>query len=243
MSSPNLGITHVAVAQNQKEVTLNDALDALDRAGNDSADLDVSSGNTAVPIVVWRGAFLLRLTGSPPTDFTVTVPDGKRVAAIHNTTARTVMLRAATAGATLTVKPGELIIVGARGSDLVPLAASALGGLYDMGLFIPGLLAVGCPLAVGFLMGAKALAGFLAGATAAGVLMAIFMANAGGAWDNAKKYIESGKYGGKGTPTHAAAVIGDTVGDPFKDTSGPAMNPLIKVAGTISVIAAPLLFM
>lgn len=110
-------------------------------------------------------------------------------------------------------------------------------------MLIPGLLAVGCPLAVGFLMGAKALAGFLAGATAAGVLMAIFMANAGGAWDNAKKYIESGKYGGKGTPTHAAAVIGDTVGDPFKDTSGPAMNPLIKVAGTISLIAAPLLFM
>lgn len=106
----------------------------------------------------------------------------------------------------------------------------------------PGLLAVGTPLVVGFLLGAKALAGFLAGATAAGVLLAVFMANAGGAWDNAKKYIESGKYGGKGTPTHAAAVIGDTVGDPCKDTSGPAMNPLIKVAGTISLIIAPLLF-
>ncbi|MEN6566755.1 MAG: sodium-translocating pyrophosphatase [Veillonellales bacterium] len=109
-------------------------------------------------------------------------------------------------------------------------------------MLLPGLFAVGTPLLVGFLMGAKSLAGFLAGATAAGVLMAIFMANAGGAWDNAKKYIESGKYGGKGTPTHAAAVIGDTVGDPFKDTSGPAMNPLIKVAGTISLIIAPLLF-
>ncbi len=109
-------------------------------------------------------------------------------------------------------------------------------------MIVPGLFAVGTPLLVGFALGAKALAGFLAGATAAGVLMAIFMANAGGAWDNAKKYIESGKYGGKGTPTHAAAVIGDTVGDPFKDTSGPAMNPLIKVAGTISLIIAPLLF-
>ncbi|MDR3560206.1 MAG: sodium-translocating pyrophosphatase [Negativicutes bacterium] len=108
-------------------------------------------------------------------------------------------------------------------------------------MILPGIFAVGSPLLVGFLMGAKALAGFLAGATAAGVLMAIFMANAGGAWDNAKKYIEAGKYGGKGTPTHAAAVIGDTVGDPFKDTSGPAMNPLIKVAGTISLIIAPLL--
>lgn len=109
-------------------------------------------------------------------------------------------------------------------------------------MILPGLFAVGTPLLVGFVLGAKALAGFLAGATAAGVLMAIFMANAGGAWDNAKKYIETGKYGGKGTPTHAAAVIGDTVGDPFKDTSGPAMNPLIKVAGTISLIIAPLLF-
>lgn len=109
-------------------------------------------------------------------------------------------------------------------------------------MMIPGLIAVGAPIAVGFILGAKALAGFLAGITAAGVLMAIFMANAGGAWDNAKKYIETGKYGGKGTSTHAAAVIGDTVGDPFKDTSGPAMNPLIKVAGTISLLIAPLLF-
>lgn len=109
-------------------------------------------------------------------------------------------------------------------------------------MVLPGIFAVGSPLLVGFLLGAKALAGFLAGVTAAGVLLAIFMSNAGGAWDNAKKYIEQGKYGGKGTPTHAAAVIGDTVGDPFKDTSGPAMNPLIKVAGTISLIIAPLLF-
>lgn len=109
-------------------------------------------------------------------------------------------------------------------------------------MIIPGLLAVGTPILVGFVLGAKSLAGFLAGVTASGVLLAIFMANAGGAWDNAKKYIESGHLGGKGTPTHAAAVIGDTVGDPFKDTCGPAMNPLIKVAGTISLIIAPLLF-
>ena len=109
-------------------------------------------------------------------------------------------------------------------------------------MMLPGIFAVGSPLLVGFLLGAKALAGFLAGVTAAGVLLAIFMSNSGGAWDNAKKYIEQGAFGGKGTPTHAAAVIGDTVGDPFKDTSGPAMNPLIKVAGTISLIIAPLLF-
>ncbi len=109
-------------------------------------------------------------------------------------------------------------------------------------MMLPGIFAVGSPILVGFVLGAKALAGFLAGATAAGVLLALFMSNAGGAWDNAKKWIETGKFGGKGTPTHAAAVIGDTVGDPFKDTSGPAMNPLIKVAGTISLIIAPLLF-
>jgi K(+)-stimulated pyrophosphate-energized sodium pump len=109
-------------------------------------------------------------------------------------------------------------------------------------MILPGIFAVGAPLIVGFLMGAKSLAGFLAGATAAGILMALFMSNSGGSWDNAKKYIESGQFGGKGTPAHAAAVIGDTVGDPFKDTAGPAMNPLIKVAGTISLIIAPILF-
>ncbi|MCX7779657.1 MAG: sodium-translocating pyrophosphatase [Negativicutes bacterium] len=109
-------------------------------------------------------------------------------------------------------------------------------------MLIPGICAVVSPIIVGFALGAKALAGFLAGITAAGVLLAIFMANSGGAWDNAKKYIETGKLGGKGTEAHAAAVIGDTVGDPFKDTSGPAMNPLIKVAGTISLLIAPMLF-
>jgi len=111
----------------------------------------------------------------------------------------------------------------------------------------PGILAVGVPLVVGFGLGAKALAGFLTGMTATGVLLALFLANAGGAWDNAKKYIEAGNMGGKKidgkpNPIHQAAVIGDTVGDPCKDTSGPAMNPLIKVAGTISLIIGPLLF-
>lgn len=108
-------------------------------------------------------------------------------------------------------------------------------------MILPGCLAVGTPILVGFLLGAKALAGFLVGITITGILLAIFMSNAGGAWDNAKKYIESGQYGGKGSIAHSAAVIGDTIGDPFKDTSGPAMNPLIKVAGTISLIIAPFL--
>ena len=111
----------------------------------------------------------------------------------------------------------------------------------------PGVLAVGVPLIVGFGLGAKALAGFLSGMTVTGVLLALFLANAGGAWDNAKKWIEAGNLGGKkidgeSNPIHQAAVIGDTVGDPCKDTSGPAMNPLIKVAGTISLIIGPMLF-
>ncbi|MFZ5647877.1 MAG: sodium-translocating pyrophosphatase [Bacillota bacterium] len=114
-------------------------------------------------------------------------------------------------------------------------------------MIAPGILAVGVPLIVGFGLGAKALAGFLSGMTATGVLLALFLANAGGAWDNAKKWIEAGNLGGKKidgqpNPVHQAAVIGDTVGDPCKDTSGPAMNPLIKVAGTISLIIGPLLF-
>ncbi len=108
-------------------------------------------------------------------------------------------------------------------------------------MIFPGVVAVLFPILVGFILGPNALAGFLIGLTASGVLMALFLANAGGAWDNAKKFIESGAMGGKGSDPHKAAVIGDTVGDPCKDTSGPAMNPLIKVAGTISLILGPIL--
>ena len=104
----------------------------------------------------------------------------------------------------------------------------------------PGLLAIVAPLAVGFIMGSAALGGMLAGALAAGVLLAIMMANAGGAWDNAKKYIEEGHYGGKGSDPHKAAVVGDTVGDPFKDTSGPSINILIKLMTIVAVVFAPL---
>lgn len=108
-------------------------------------------------------------------------------------------------------------------------------------MIAPGIVAVTSPILVGFLLGAKALAGFLTGLTVVGVLLALFLSNAGGAWDNAKKWIEKGNLGGKGSDAHKAAVVGDTVGDPCKDTSGPAMNPLIKVAGTISLILGPLL--
>ncbi|MCD6639305.1 MAG: sodium/proton-translocating pyrophosphatase, partial [Nocardioides sp.] len=105
-------------------------------------------------------------------------------------------------------------------------------------LITPGLLAVFAPIAVGFGLGVTALAGFLAGAIGTGTLMAVFLANAGGAWDNAKKLVEDGHHGGKGSEAHAATVIGDTVGDPFKDTAGPAINPLIKVMNLVSLLIA-----
>ncbi|KEI43706.1 sodium-translocating pyrophosphatase [Saccharopolyspora rectivirgula] len=106
-------------------------------------------------------------------------------------------------------------------------------------LATPGLLAVLAPIAVGFGLGVGPLAGYLAGAIATGSLMAIFLANSGGAWDNSKKLVEDGHHGGKGSEAHAATVIGDTVGDPFKDTAGPAINPLLKVMNLVSVLIAP----
>ena len=106
-------------------------------------------------------------------------------------------------------------------------------------LATPGLLAVMSPIAVGFGLGVGALGAFLAGAIGAGTLMAVFLANAGGAWDNAKKMVEDGHHGGKGSEAHAATVIGDTVGDPFKDTAGPALNPLLKVMNLVALLAAP----
>ena len=108
-------------------------------------------------------------------------------------------------------------------------------------MIIPGILAIVVPLAIGLLLGTEALAGLIAGGVVTGVLLAIMMANAGGAWDNAKKYIETGVNGGKGSFAHKAGVVGDTVGDPFKDTSGPSMNILIKLMTIVSVVFAPLI--
>ncbi len=118
------------------------------------------------------------------------------------------------------------------------VAISTTAALKEM--LVPGIMAVAAPLLIGILLGVEALGGMLAGALVTGVLMAIFMSNAGGAWDNAKKYIEEGNHGGKGSDAHKAAVVGDTVGDPFKDTSGPSINILIKLMTVVSLVFAPL---
>jgi len=106
-------------------------------------------------------------------------------------------------------------------------------------LATPGLLAILAPVAVGFGLGVGPLAGYLAGAIGTGTLMAVFLANSGGAWDNSKKLVEDGVHGGKGSPAHEATIIGDTVGDPFKDTAGPSINPLLKVMNLVSLLIAP----
>jgi K(+)-stimulated pyrophosphate-energized sodium pump len=106
-------------------------------------------------------------------------------------------------------------------------------------LATPGLLAVMAPIAVGFGLGVGALGAYLAGAIGTGILMAVFLSNSGGAWDNAKKMVEDGNYGGKGSDAHAATIVGDTVGDPFKDTAGPAINPLIKVMNLVGLLITP----
>jgi K(+)-stimulated pyrophosphate-energized sodium pump len=108
-------------------------------------------------------------------------------------------------------------------------------------MIAPALITVAAPIIVGFLLGPLALGGFLIGAVACGFLIAIMMANAGGSWDNAKKWIERGNYGGKGSDAHKAAVVGDTVGDPFKDTSGPSLNIMIKLMSIIALVLAPVL--
>ncbi|HEC80668.1 MAG TPA: sodium-translocating pyrophosphatase, partial [Firmicutes bacterium] len=105
----------------------------------------------------------------------------------------------------------------------------------------PGIIAIITPILVGFLLKVEALGGFLAGIILSGQLLAVFLANSGGAWDNAKKLIEDGEFGGKGSEAHKVAVVGDTVGDPFKDTAGPALNPLIKVMNLVALLIAPII--
>ena len=109
-------------------------------------------------------------------------------------------------------------------------------------MIVPAIIAVLAPIVVGTILGFNGIAGMLAGTATAGFLLAVMMSNSGGAWDNAKKYIESGHFGGKGSDAHKAAVVGDTVGDPFKDTSGPSINILIKLVSTVSIVFAPIIY-
>ncbi|MCK9497125.1 MAG: sodium/proton-translocating pyrophosphatase, partial [Dehalococcoidia bacterium] len=134
-------------------------------------------------------------------------------------------------------KPG--IMDGSEQPDPAQAVAIATQGAIKE-MIVPGTLAVVVPIAVGLFIGPEALGGLLVGSIGAGSLLALMMANAGGAWDNAKKYIETGKYGGKGSEAHKAAVTGDTVGDPFKDTSGPALNILLKLMSIVAVVFGPL---
>jgi K(+)-stimulated pyrophosphate-energized sodium pump len=107
-------------------------------------------------------------------------------------------------------------------------------------MILPGILAIIAPILVGYFLGIQALGGLLAGVTVVGFLMAVFMANSGAAWDNAKKYVESGNLGGKGSDVHKATVVGDTVGDPLKDTSGPSINILLKLITIVALVFLPL---
>ena len=116
---------------------------------------------------------------------------------------------------------------------------STNAALYEM--VIPGVLAVICPIAVGMLLGVEALGGLLAGSVVTGVLLAVFMSNSGGAWDNAKKHIETGAFGGEGSDAHKASVVGDTVGDPLKDTAGPSLNILLKLMAVVALVFGPLI--
>ena len=119
------------------------------------------------------------------------------------------------------------------------MGLAAQGALKS--LVLPAFIAVGLPLLVGFLLGPNALGGFLGGSIFTGIVLALLMSNAGGLWDNAKKYIESGTFGGPGSEAHKAAVVGDTVGDPFKDTAGPSINTLITVMSLVSTLFAPVI--
>jgi len=110
-------------------------------------------------------------------------------------------------------------------------------------MVLPSVLAIVVPVVTGMFLGVEGVTGLLAGATVCGFLVAVFMSNAGGAWDNAKKFIEDGNHGGKGSEAHRAAVVGDTVGDPFKDTSGPSINILIKLMTVVALVFAPLFLM
>jgi K(+)-stimulated pyrophosphate-energized sodium pump len=227
--------------------------DGLDEVGNTTAAIGKgfaigAAGLAALAIIA---AFIQTIIGKYP-DFTLDIGNprvliGMFIGGIFPFLVSAITMRAVGAAAFDMIKeirrqfreiPGLLEGTGKPdNARCVSIATTA--ALKRM--ILPGVLAVGAPPVIGFGIGPEALGGFLGGALVGCVMLALMMANAGGAWDNAKKYVEKGNFGGKGTDVHAAVVVGDTVGDPFKDTSGPAMNILINVMAIVSLVIAPLL--
>ncbi len=227
--------------------------DGLDEVGNTTAAIGKgfaigAAGLAALAIIA---AFIQTILGKYP-DFTLDIGNprvliGMFIGGIFPFLVSAITMRAVGAAAFDMIKeirrqfreiPGLLEGTGKPdNARCVSIATTA--ALKRM--ILPGVLAVGAPPVIGFGIGPEALGGFLGGALVGCVMLALMMANAGGAWDNAKKYVEKGNFGGKGTDVHAAVVVGDTVGDPFKDTSGPAMNILINVMAIVSLVIAPLL--
>jgi len=234
--------------------------DKLDAVGNTTAAIGkgFAIGSAALTALALFSAFVsvvnakLMLTGAPPLSIDVMNPNvmaGLLVGAMLPFLFSSFAMQAVGKAA------GEMIVEVRRQFREIPgllegkegvvadharcVSIATKGAIRQM--VAPGLLAILAPVIVGFVFGATVLGGLLAGVTSSGVLMAIFMSNAGGAWDNAKKHIEGGAHGGKGTDAHSAAVVGDTVGDPFKDTAGPSLNILIKLMSVVSLVIAPLL--
>jgi K(+)-stimulated pyrophosphate-energized sodium pump len=226
--------------------------DGLDALGNTTAAIGkgFAIGSAALTALALFAAFATAVTppGSPPLSLDLVNPMvviglflGGSLPFVIGAMTMTAVGRAA-AGMVEEVRRQFREIKGLMEGTAKPDSArcvdiSTKAALREM--VLPGVTAVLAPVVVGYTLGVQALGGLLGGATLSGVLLALFMANAGGAWDNAKKYIEGGAHGGKGSDPHKAAVVGDTVGDPFKDTSGPAMNILIKLMSVVSLVLAP----
>ena len=233
--------------------SIRDITDSLDAVGNTTAAIGkgFSIGSAALTALALFNSFVDKVNAKTPDQIIIDILDAKVVAGIFIGGMLVFLFCALTTESVSKAAQKMIeevrrqfhadagILAGTSKPDYARCVdISTKGALHEM--ILPGVIAIAAPLAVGILLGASALAGLLVGATVVGVPMAIMMSNAGGAWDNAKKYIEGGAHGGKGSEAHKAAVTGDTVGDPFKDTSGPAINILIKLMSIVALVFVPL---